>query len=370
MSTTRRIAIVGGGVAGLGPAWQLARRGWDVHLFERDEIGCGASGRAAGMLAPNSEVTFEEEQLLRLGQASLKRYPRWVEELTDATGADLDYRRGGALIVAVDRDDAEELEQLYQYHQRLNLPVERLIGRQAHRMEPGLSPSVHYALFTPGDHQIDPAAMVEALGEAFVAAGGHLHQHQPVAKVLIGDKLEGLGFEDGSTEYFSHIVIAAGPWSSQLEGIPDGILPSIRPIRGQMLVVELGEPPLVEHVVRAPDAYLVPRRDGRLLIGSTMEERGFDPRPSAGGLLDILEGAREAVPGIYDAHILDYWTGFRPTTLANQPVIGPTSIDGLYLSVGHGRNGILLTPITAYGLAETIDTNELPSILRPFAPSG
>lgn len=369
MINERRIAIIGGGIAGLGTAWKLAQEDWDVHLFERDQIGSGASGRAAGMLAPTSEVSFEEIELLRLGQHSLRQYPRWIEELSDVTGADLAYRDEGALIVAVDRDDAEQLEQLFQYHQRLELPAERLVGPQVHEREPALSPNVHYALYIPGDHQLDPLAMVRALGEAFVTAGGHLYEQTPVTEVLIDDNVEGIRLGDQSVVEFSNVLVAAGAWSPKIKGIPDKTLPAIRPVRGQMLVVELGDPPLIEHVVRAPDAYLVPKSDGRLFIGSTMEERGFDARLSAGGILDLLEGAREAVPGIYDAHILDSWTGFRPLTLANQPVIGPTSIDGLFLSVGHGRNGILLTPATAYGLCETMETGEVPAELRSFQPT-
>ncbi len=363
------IAIVGGGVAGLGAAWQLALRDHDVHLFERHHIGDATSSRAGGMLAPVSEATFEERDLLELGLQSLEMYPRWVEQLTDATGMELDYRREGTLIVAVDRDDAEALERLRGYHERLDLPVERLVGDDIHHREPGLAPSIHYALFTPNDHQIDPAAMVRALGRAFVDAGGQLHEDSPVDSVIIDDdRTTGVRLDDDTEVDADIVVIAAGARTGDIGGIPDRILPHIRPVRGQMLSVELGDPPLIEHVIRAPDAYLVPKSDGRILIGSTMEERGFDPRPTAGGLFHILEGAREAVPGIDDAHVFDVWTGFRPVSLANKPIIGPTDIDGLFLSVGHGRGGILLTPATAHGLTACIDEGEAPDYLAPFLP--
>lgn len=369
MNSNRHIAVIGGGVAGLGVAWQLAERGWYVDLFERDHPGAGASSRAAGMLAPTSEVTFEEQQLLRFGQHSLQMYPRWVRELTEATGADLDYRREGTLIVAVDRDDAEALERLLQYHRRLELPVQRLVGDEIYELEPGLSPSVNYALFTPGDHQIDPAVMIEAIAEAFVAAGGRLHNQSPVSSVVVDDSsVEGIRLEDDSMVETPRVIVAAGAYTRRIDGLPDSVMPHVRPVRGQMIAVQAGDSPLIEHVVRAPDAYLVPKSDGRVLVGSTMEERGFDARPTAGGLFEILEGAREAVPAIDDAPVLDIWTGFRPVTLANEPVIGPTAVDGLYLSVGHGRNGILLTPATAYGLAEAIDTGQPPEYLRDFLP--
>lgn len=365
--STPSIAVIGGGIAGLGPAWRLALRGWDVHLFERHQIGHGASTKAAGMLAPTSEVTFEEEDLLRLGQISLTAYPQWVEELTQATDADLDYRTDGTLIVAVDRDDAEALEHLYQYHQRLQLPVERLLGREARKLEPGLSPTINYALFSPHDHRIDPVAMVHAMADALRAAGGTIHEQVGIAELRLDDQgIREVVTDDGDALAFATVLIAAGPWSPQIAGLPKGALPRLRPVRGQVVCVELGRPPLLSHVLRAPDAYLVPRSDGRLIIGSTMEERGFDPRLTAGGLFEILRGAWEALPGIYDAPILDTWTGFRPLTLANRPVLGPSTVDGLYLSTGHGRNGILLTPVSAYGLAELIDTGELPDHLLPF----
>ncbi len=367
MNPSLTIAIIGGGVAGLGPAWQLAKQGHDVHLFERHQVGSGASGRAAGMLAPTSEVTFEEEDLLRLGQRSQKLYPDWLTDLQDLSDIDLDHRQSGTLIVAIDRDDAEALEHLYRYHRRLELPVERLVGDEARQREPGLSPRVHYALDIPRDRPLDPAAMVRAMAQAFRARGGHLHEGQSVEGLLMGDDgVQGLRLADGEVHRAPIVLVAAGAWSPQLQGLPDDALPHLRPIRGQMIVVDQGDPPLVQRIIRAPDAYLVPRSDGRLLIGSTMEERGFDDRLTAGGLRDILDGAWEAVPGIYDAPVLDSWVGFRPMTLANRPVIGPSTVDGLYLSVGHGRNGILLTPITAYGLTECITTGEIPDYLRPF----
>lgn len=369
MKSPREIAVIGGGIAGLGPAWQLALRGWKVRLFERDLVGSGATTKAAGMLAPTAEVAFDEENLLGLGRHSLALYPQWVDELREATGTDLDYRTEGTLIVAMDRDDAEALEHLYRYHQRLGLPVERLLGDEARRREPGLSPNVHYALFSPNDHQIDPIRMTAALRQAYLEAGGELHENCPVSDLLIeGDHVTALRLADSTVVTTETVLIAAGAWSRQLGGIPDGILPHIRPVRGQVIALELGAPPLIDHVIRAPDAYLAPKSDGRLLIGATMEERGFDPRQTAGGLLDLLQGAWEALPAIHDANFIDTWTGFRPITLSNQPVIGPTAVEGLYLSVGHGRNGILLAPATAYGLAELLDSGELPKILTPFSP--
>lgn len=326
---------------------------------------------AAGMLAPTAEANFQEEELLNLERESLSLYPDFVAELEEASGQKLGYRTEGTLIVAVDRDDAEAIEHYYQFYRRLDLEAHRLVGPAIHELEPGLSPTINYALFLPRDHQIDPICLVQALAKAFVRAGGYLYEDSPVEAVLLHEnerEIRGLRLMSGEEYFAPHLLLAAGAWSRKIPGIPSSVLPHIRPIRGQMIAIESGDPPLIEHVVRAPDAYLVPKSDGRLLIGSTMEERGFDPRLTAGGLMDLLEGAWEAVPGIYDAHIIDTWTGFRPMTLANKPVLGTTALKGLHLSVGHGRNGIMLAPVTAYGLAKAIDCGQPPRVLATFSP--
>ncbi len=368
MTKNRRIAVIGAGIAGLGPAWQLARRGWDVEVFEAGTLGAGATSKAGGMLAPTAEATYEEEELLALELESLHAYPRWIDELQSAADVDVDYRTEGTLIVAIDRDDAEALDRLHDYHQRLGLTAERLDRSQALELEPGLSPRIHRALRVTSDVQVDPAAMLNALAVAVTRQGGTIHEECPVEALDIDDALRGLILKDGRRLPFDHVLLATGAWTPQIGGIPEGVLPHVRPVRGQMLCLGLGDPPLLRHVLRAPDAYLIPKSDGRLLVGATMEERGFDPHPTAGGFMDLLVGAWEALPGVYDAPVLDTWVGFRPITLSNHPTLGPTDIEGLYLSVGHGRNGILLAPTTAYELASWIDSGEPPEILRSFAP--
>ncbi|TXD35946.1 glycine oxidase ThiO [Lujinxingia vulgaris] len=358
MSSNQHAIVIGGGVAGLGAAWRLVQEGWEVDVFDRHTPGFGASTRAAGMLAPAAEAHFEEELQLGLGQASLALYPDFVRELQEESGVDVDYRSRGTLVVGIDRDDAEALAHMHRYHRKLELPVEQLTGDQAREIEPGLSPTITMGLFCPSDHQVHPQRLMEALAGAFKARDGRLHTHTGVRAVRLDDaggRVRGVTLDDGSHIDAANVLVANGAWARKLEGIPRGILPHIRAVRGQVLVVGLGDPPLCQHVIRAPDAYLVPRTGdqagGELVIGATSEERGFDNRLTAGGVFELLRGAWETLPGIYDAPILDQWVGFRPVSLANLPALGPTSIEGLFTSLGHGRNGILLAPLSADALS-------------------
>ncbi|MGM0557701.1 MAG: glycine oxidase ThiO [Myxococcota bacterium] len=363
------VAIVGAGVVGLGVGWRLASAGLSVGVFERDEAGSGASSAAAGMLAPTAEVEFEEEDLLRLGRRSLERYPEFVAEVEQVSGEDVDYRTEGTLVVGLDRDDTEALARLYDYHMELGLDVVRLSADAAREREPALSPNIHSALFIPGDHQVDALVLTRALSSCLESAGGEIHEHTPVAEVRIhGERVQGLVLEDGRQVDADTVLLAAGAWTRQLGGLPDDVMPHIRPVRGQMLALDLGDPPLCEHVIRAPDAYLVPKSNGSLVVGATSEEMGFDPRLTAGGIFELLRGAWETMPGVYDLHFLDMWTGFRPVALDNKPRLGPTPIEGLWLGAGHGRNGILLAATTAFDLAASIERGELVEALEAFAP--
>ncbi|MFP4599850.1 MAG: glycine oxidase ThiO [Persicimonas sp.] len=364
------IAIVGAGVAGLGVGWKLAQAGRQVTIFERGEAGSGASRAAAGMLAPTAEVTFEEEALLRLGQKSLAMYPDFVAELEEASGLDVDYRSDGTLMVALDADDAGALDHVSRYHRELGLTVDKLDAERARELEPGLAPNLHSALFIASDHQVDPRRLTAALAEAFVRAGGRLVEHTPVARIECDERVEAVVIEAGERIACDRVLVAAGAWTPQIDGLARGVLPYIRPVRGQMLAVGLGEPALCRHVIRAPDAYLVPKSDGRLIVGATSEEMGFDPELTAGGVFELLRGAWEVLPGIYDQHLLDMWTGFRPVTLDNLPVLGPSEeVDGLWFATGHGRNGILLTPITAHEVARAILDGRPSDALAGFTPA-
>lgn len=376
---SRSIIVVGGGVIGLSCARAVARAGATVTVLERDEFGRGASWAAAGMLAPTAEVDFEETELLRLGRESLDLYPEFVDALESETDLDVDYRAEGTLVVGLDRDDREQLDRLHAYRERLGLSVEKLTGEQAREREPALSPSVHSATACPDDHQVDPRRLVRALVRSLEDEGVVLRQETSVRRVVRegtgnGDPTSesavvGVETEDGERIEADDVLLAAGAWTGQIGGVPEDVLPHIRPVRGEMIAVELGDPPLLSHVIRAPGAYLVPRTDGPLVIGATSEERGFDERITAGGALQLLHGAWRAVPAIDDQGILDMWTGFRPMSLDARPVVGPTEVPGLWLATGHGRNGILLAPVTARLIRRSLERGGVPPNYQEFAPS-
>lgn len=349
------VVIVGGGIAGLVSGWELARNGCSVTVVDRGKPGHGASRAAAGMLAPVAEARFGEGELTRLGTESLRRWPEFARALEDASGLSVDYRTEGTLVVAVDRDDLGALEHTHRLHQDMGLPAHMLDGDAARELEPLLAPNIPGAVHCPTDHQVDPRLVVDALAAAFVAAGGAIVTGVEVRGIraehgrAVG--LDADGFESPSDATY---IIAAGAWTRTLEGL-GADRPHVRPVRGQMLSVELGDPPLCSHVIRSPDAYLVPKSDGRLLIGATMEEVGFDDRLTAGGVMDLLVGAWETLPAVYDQAIVEMWAGFRPISLDGEPILRRSdSLDNVVYATGHGRNGVLLAPVTASRVHELV----------------
>ena len=370
--SNKRVIIVGGGIIGLGIGWQLAKAGCKVSIYERDHAGRAASWAAAGMLAPHAEVHFEERALLSFGVQSCRMYPEWVAELEVDSQMSVGYRAEGTLIVGVDRDDARELEHLYESQQLLDLKVEWITGAAAREMEPLLSPKITAAIWSRDDHQVDNRAMVDALITAYQKASGILHENTPVDKIeVVNGKAKGIWVKD-NLEEADVIVLAAGCWSSDIDGLPKAVQPPVRPVKGQMLALQMEEGIVLEKVIRAPrakyptDVYLVPKDDGRLVIGATNEEMDFDTRLTAGGLFELLRSSWEAVPGIYDLPVLETWTGLRPGSRDNAPILGETSVENLIMATGHYRNGILLTPVTAREIASLILTGENSEVIAPF----
>jgi glycine oxidase len=348
-STSFDVAIIGGGVIGLAIGWRAAQRGLDVLVLERGEPGGGTSRVAAGMLAPIAEADPGEQPLLALGLASAAAYPRFIEELSEAGGTDPGYLSCGTLMVARDRDESEALERELAMRDSLGLPVRRLRASEARRLEPGLAPSLRLALEIPGDHVIEPARLTAALVAALRHAGGRLRSAMDVAEVLIsGGRVAGVRLLDGRELRAANVVVAAGIWSGLLAGLPPQARVPLRPVKGQTLRLhDPAGPGLLTRVVRMPPGYLVPRGDGRYVLGATMEERGFDTTVTAGAVFELLRDATELVPGVSELVIDELLAGLRPGTPDNAPAIGPGSIPGLHWAAGHHRNGILLTPITA-----------------------
>ncbi len=344
------VVVVGAGAVGLAVAWRAAQRGVRVTVLERaGKAGAGTSSVAAGMLAPISETIATELPLMRLGLESANMYPQFVEELQAATGMDPGYLRCGTLLAARDGDEAASLARELELRQTLGLTVHRLLASEARRLEPALAPTLRLALEIPDDHAIDPRKLTAALAQALTAAGGELRLGAPVNGVTTsGDRITGVRLDDGSEVPAGNVVVAAGPWSSALDGIPGGATIPVHPIKGQIL--RLHDPAgagMLTRVLRMTGGYLVPRGDGRYVLGATMEERGFDTTVTGGGVYDLLRNAFELLPSVTELVIDELSAGLRPATPDNLPALGPGAIRGLHWAVGHYRHGILLTPITA-----------------------
>ena len=369
----KKILIIGGGVIGLGIGWQLAKSGASVTIYEQAETGRAASWAAAGMLAPLAEAHTEEPELLKLGCQSLALYPQWVQELEADAEMSIGYRVDGTLIVGLEPDDTHQLRHLYGSQQDLGLDVEWLAGREAREIEPALSPRVTAAIRCESDHQVDNRLMVKALKRGYQRYGGVVCENRAIESIYIENGIAaGVKTRDGEKQNGDAIVLSAGCESAQIQGLPDAIRPPVRPVKGQMLALQMEAGITVNNVIRTVRAryptsvYLVPRTDGRLIIGATSEEMGFDTRLTAGGVFELLRGAWEAVPGIYELPLLETWTGLRPGSRDNAPILGETPIENLIYATGHYRNGILLTPITAYEIAKLILTGETSESIVPF----
>jgi glycine oxidase len=364
-----RVAVIGAGAIGLGIGWRLARAGCPVTVFDRGEAGRSASWAAGGMLAGGVETEPGEETLWQLAAQSQRLWPDFRYALQADSGQDIGYRDEGTLVIALTRDDLEQLRFNYEFQRSLGIELEWLAGTEARRREPHLNTGTVAAVYCRHDHQVDNRALVTALKPALLGAGGVLREQCEVTSVEIAaGRVTGVQ-AGGAFHPAEVVVVAAGAWSRDLPGLPEAVRPPVRPIRGQLLVLKMNPAePLLRHVLWAPKAYLIPRRDGRLLIGATTEERGFDTRPTAGGVFSLLEGAWRALPGIEELVLDEIVVGFRPGSRDDAPILGPTEVDGLVMATGHHRNGILLTPITVEAISQYVLTGKVMSDIQPFRP--
>jgi glycine oxidase len=368
----KTVAIIGAGVVGLGIAWRLAARGVAVSVFDRGAAGQGATHAAAGMLAACAEAEPGEEALVALGRDSQARWPAFAEELKLASGIDVELRREGTLVIALTSDDQARLFHHLEFQKKLDLPLEWISAAETRRREPHLAGKLAGAVFSPEDHQVDNRKLAAALGVAARAAGASVNEHTPVASISSqGRRVDGVVLADGRKHAADVVVLAAGAWSrgiaSSIPDLPPRSLPPVRPIKGQMLALRMDPAaPLINHVIWGPGIYLVPRRDGRLIAGATVEEKGFDTTLTAGGLLTLLEAAWRAVPAIEELAIDEMWVGHRPGSRDDAPILGPGPLDGLIYATGHHRNGILLAPVTADAIARLVLDGTLDPAIRPF----
>jgi glycine oxidase len=372
MSTERSFdsIVVGGGVIGLSCAWRAAQRGARVAVIERAEPPAGATRVSAGMLAPIGELTFGEPELLRMTLDSRELYADFVAELEAESGHSTGYRHQGALHVALDRDEAAELRRVHELQRSLGLDAEWLSPRRCRELEPGLSPSCNGGVYAEGEAVVDPRMLAETLLAALAGRGAEIRTGTQVAEPLFeGERLAGVRTDGGEELRAAAVVLAAGAWSGQAEWLPERARPPVRPVKGQ--IVELraldGAAPC-ERIIGAERVYLVPREDGRLIAGATVEEQGFDTTVTAGAVHEILREAYRLLPEVAELELLEAAVGLRPGTPDNLPLIGPGGIDGLLWATGHFRNGVLLAPLTADAVADLLEGGRLPEMAAAADP--
>jgi glycine oxidase len=364
---TAEVAIIGGGVIGLAVARALAQRGMrDVLVLERSSLGAEASSAAAGMLAPQAEADCVDD-FFRLCCQSRDLYPAFAQSLNEETGINIELETSGTLYLAFTEEDESELERRYKWQARAGLEVEKLSADTAKLLEPSISGSVRAALRFPRDTQVENRRLISALAAANEALG---------VRVLTGVSVDSLdiqrkGVSGSQTSRgviaCERVVIASGAWTTQIlnEALPD---PRVEPVRGQMVSFD-ATPQIARHVIYSPRGYVVPRRDGRLLAGSTTEHAGFDKRVTAAGVQSIVTSALEISPSIAALPLTSSWAGLRPRAADGLPVLGPCAeIAGVFYATGHYRNGILLTPVTAELLARAIVDEEISPPLEIFSP--
>ena len=358
------VAVIGAGVIGLSIAWRLAGRGLSVAAFDRGEAGGGTSLAATGMLAAAAEHEPGGDDLLRFAIESQKLWSKFRSEIEAESHLSIDYRGEGTLAVALGRDEVERLRFRHEHQRRSGLDTRWLTGPEVRSLEPGLRPSVTAGIICQGDHQVDPRRLIPALVRALRMHGGLLFERCPVLALdTSGGKISGLETAAGICRA-RMVIVAGGVWSV------DGLLPfeiPLRPLKGQALALRTTrETGSLSHVVWTEQVHLAPKGDGRLIVGATMEDAGFNAAITAGGTLALLEGVHRALPSSEEMEIEAIWSGFRPTTEDDAPILGVTNVPGLLVATGHHRNGILLAPATAVAIEELVMTGAMTGAARLF----
>ncbi len=364
------VVVVGAGVIGLAVAWQVAATGAQVVVCD-PAPGSGASWAAAGMLAPVTEARGGEPALTALRMASAARWSEFAARLEAASGREVGLRTEGTLVAAVDDDDRRALDELAAVHAGLGLAGQRLTGGAARALEPLLQPRLRAGLLVPGDHQVDPRAVLGALLVAGESLGVEVRTAAVEAIRGEGQGVSGVTLGDGTVLDAPVVVVAAGARSGGIEVPGPGGPAPLRPVKGQILRLRFdpADPPL-SHTVRALvhgwSVYLVPRAGGELVIGATMEEQGFDIRVTAGAVADLLGAAIEVVPDVGELELVECTARSRPATPDDGPVLGAGPRPGVIYATGHHRNGVLLAPVTVDAVLAALAGVPLPDVARPF----
>lgn len=360
----RDVIIVGGGVIGCSIAWRLAQTGLKVTVLERRRVGCEASRAAAGMLSPQGE-SQTPGPFFDLCLRSRSIYRDFAKELNDASGIDVEYKDEGTLFVVLKGEDDAEHTRWAKWQLEAGLPLEHVSADELRKIEPAVTESATRAIFLPEEHQVENRRLMDALEIAVKRAGVELIEGTEVT-ALSTDHGRITGVVCGSQRHESGtVVVAAGAWSSRLLE-PTGLYVKVIPVRGQMIAVKGGTWP-IDRVLHSSDVYIVPRGDGRILIGATVENVGFQKAVTVDAIEHLLSAAVRLVPSMSDLEIIETWSGLRPDTVDHLPIMGPSGLGNLLLATGHFRNGILLAPITAELMSKVILNGCVPNELEPFA---
>ncbi len=359
------VVVVGAGVQGSSVALRLAQAGRAVVVLERAIPGAEASSAAGGILSPGVEA-LEPGPFYALCRASLARYEAFAREVETLSGMSVSFRGGGTLEVALDDDHAKVLAARAEKILKHGLPVEVLDGAAVRALEPAISPEARGALFFRDESSLDPRLLARAVAIAASRSGATFLSGQVRRIVREGGRATGVEHDAGRIDAAS-VVLAAGSWSMQVEG--HGLPPrAVRPVRGQIAVLDT-RPPLLSRAVFSGHGYVVPRIDGRILVGSTMEEVGFEKAVTAEGLRHVLDVAMGIAPALARAPVVETWSNFRPASPDGEPILGAGDVPGLFYATGHTRNGILLAPVTADAIAAAVLGRPPPVDLAPFSPA-
>jgi glycine oxidase len=358
------VAIAGGGLIGGAIALELAREGLRVGVFDRAEPGREASWASAGILSPAPENPGAIP-MVPLGKASLALYPEFVATVEEISGQSAGFRPKGTVEALFSDDAVRQLSTLIALHHGLGLKAEPLRGEDARELEPALSPEVEAAALRPDEASVDSRALTQAVLQAAQSSGAEIFPGHPAEAIWReSGKCAGLRLQSERVSA-KWTIVAAGSFSSQIEGVK--AYAPVRPAKGQMVALR-ADAARIERVLWSERIYLVPRNDGRMLAGATVEYVGFDKQVTAGGVEQILAGAIELAPGLGSAQIEETWAGLRPDSPDHLPILGPTDVDGLLVATGHFRSGVLLTPITARLIREWITLQRVSVDWERFNP--
>ncbi|HYL26519.1 MAG TPA: glycine oxidase ThiO [Candidatus Nitrosotalea sp.] len=363
MSHEGDVIVVGAGLIGLSIGFELAQRGASVRVYDRGEPARAASWAGAGMLAPYTE-RIGDEALLAFCASSLMEYPAFVQRISTASGVDANLHLNGVLYAAFSAAELERLREHAEWLRARGVECEMLDRASALLLEPWLGARLVGGLLKRAEGHVDNRRLGRALVAACEASGVTIERNDRLSVECDARRVLGVGTDRGFIPARA-VVNACGAWASQLAGVPQSCVPPVMPVKGQMvaLAVPAG---LVRRATWVPNAYLVPRDDGRLLIGATVEPTATDERVTAGAINELLSAALAAAPSLGNFTPIESWTGLRPGTPDDLPVLGPAAVDGYFLATGHYRNGILLAPATARSIADAIEKGHAAE-LEPFS---